>query len=213
MQSQANASSPDEVQQRFLLIQLINLSTRGFWNLGLSERWAVQSHFFVFFQLLFSHLLRCRRMLRHCFAVKLQKSFVDHESVHQRGGDNLPNFRFFVWTFPLIFHIWGNFCSFFPADISVSTTTEPPLTYLPPMSPTPTPASNTTQDPQGFSTTGLLSTAETSVTAALGNASFVPYNSSHAPQWTASAFYTSMSSTTTCCKKTFYFYFFLSLDC
>ncbi|KAM8741277.1 uromodulin-like 1 isoform 2-T3 [Acanthopagrus schlegelii] len=84
------------------------------------------------------------------------------------------------------------------ADISVSTTTEPPLTYLPPMSPTPTPASNTTRDPQGFSTTGLLSTAETSVTAALGNASFVPYNSSHAPQWTASAFYTSMSSTTTC---------------
>ena len=88
------------------------------------------------------------------------------------------------------------------------TTTEPPLTYLPPTSATPTPDSNTTQDPQGYSTTGLLSTTETSVTTALSNASFVPYNSSHAPQWTSSAFYTSMSSTTTCCKKTFFFFFF-----
>ncbi|XP_073335772.1 uromodulin-like 1 [Pagrus major] len=84
------------------------------------------------------------------------------------------------------------------ADTSVSTTTEPLLTYLPPANATHTPASNTTQDSQSYSTTGLFSTTETSMTTALSNTSFASYNSSHAPQWTSSASNTSMSSTTTC---------------
>ncbi|XP_049449087.1 uromodulin-like 1 [Epinephelus fuscoguttatus] len=66
------------------------------------------------------------------------------------------------------------------ADVMVATTTEPPFTYLPPM---------TTTCPPAFTT-------ETSMTTALSNTSPVPYNnSSHAPQWTTSAPYSSMSST------------------
>ncbi|XP_041808048.1 uromodulin-like 1 isoform X2 [Chelmon rostratus] len=81
------------------------------------------------------------------------------------------------------------------ADIRVSTTTEPPLDYLPPKNTTYIPASSTTQDPQGNSTTGLLNATETSTAAPLTNTSPVPYSSSHAPQWTSSAPHTSMSST------------------
>ncbi|XP_070838553.1 uromodulin-like 1 [Chaetodon trifascialis] len=81
------------------------------------------------------------------------------------------------------------------ADIRVSATTEPPLTYLPPKSTTFTPASNTTQDPLRTNTTGLFDSIETSTTASLTNTSSVPYNTSHALQWTSSAPSTSMSST------------------
>ncbi|KAM9348941.1 uromodulin-like 1 [Symphorus nematophorus] len=77
------------------------------------------------------------------------------------------------------------------AVVSVSTTMEPPLTYPPPMSPTYTPASSTTLDSRG--TTGLFSSTGTTMTTALSNTSPVPYNSSHALQWTSSA-PTSMSS-------------------
>ncbi|XP_044079355.1 uromodulin-like 1 [Siniperca chuatsi] len=87
----------------------------------------------------------------------------------------------------------------------VSTTTEPPLTYLPPMNTTYTLASNITQNPPDNSTMGIFNSTETSMAATLSNTSSVPYNSSHAPQWTSSAPYTSMSSavesplpTTTC---------------
>ncbi|XP_070773809.1 uromodulin-like 1 [Enoplosus armatus] len=81
------------------------------------------------------------------------------------------------------------------ADARVSNTTEPPLSYLPPMNTTYSPASNTTRDPPGNSTMGVFNSTETIMTAALTNTSSVPYNSSHAPQWTSSAPYTSMSST------------------
>ncbi|XP_076606246.1 uromodulin-like 1 [Chaetodon auriga] len=80
------------------------------------------------------------------------------------------------------------------ADIRVLATTEPLLTYLPPKSTTFTPASNTTQDPLR-NTTGLFDSTETSTTASLTNTSSVPYNTSHALQWTSSAPSTSMSST------------------
>ncbi|XP_045896630.1 uromodulin-like 1 [Micropterus dolomieu] len=80
------------------------------------------------------------------------------------------------------------------ADARVSTTTEPPLTYLPPMNATYSPASTTTQDPPGNSTIGISSSTEPNMTA-LSNTSYVSYNSSHALQWTSSAPYTSMSST------------------
>ncbi|TKS83795.1 Uromodulin-like 1 [Collichthys lucidus] len=78
---------------------------------------------------------------------------------------------------------------------AASTTTEPPLTYLPPMNTTYTPTSSTTQDLQGSSTMGLFNFTETSMTTALSNTSHVTLNSSHVPQWTSSALYTSMSST------------------
>lgn len=102
--------------------------------------------------------------------------------------------------------------SFFLADASVSSTIEPPLTYLPPVNTTYTPVSNSTQGPPGHSTVGIFNSTETSVTTALSNTSSVHYNSSHALPWTSSALYTSMGSTvqsplptTTCCKKYFIF--------
>ncbi|TMS13806.1 Uromodulin-like 1 [Larimichthys crocea] len=78
---------------------------------------------------------------------------------------------------------------------AVSTTTEPPLTYLPPMNTTYTLTSSTTQNLQGSSTMDLFNSTGTSMTTALSNTSHVTYNSSHVPQWTSSALYTSMSST------------------
>ncbi|XP_067463504.1 uromodulin-like 1 [Thunnus thynnus] len=82
------------------------------------------------------------------------------------------------------------------ADITVWTTTEAPLTSLPPMNMTLTPASNTTHDPTGNSTMGIFNSTETNMTtSALSNTSSVSYNSSHAPHWTSPAPYTSMSST------------------
>ncbi|XP_040007128.1 uromodulin-like 1 [Xiphias gladius] len=81
------------------------------------------------------------------------------------------------------------------ADVTVWTTTETPLTYLPSMNTTYTPASNTTLDPPGNSTVGIFTSSEISMTTALTNTSSVPYNSSHTPQWISSAPHTSMSST------------------
>ncbi|XP_023273462.1 uromodulin-like 1 [Seriola lalandi dorsalis] len=81
------------------------------------------------------------------------------------------------------------------ADVRLRTTTETPVTYLPPMNTTYTPTSNTTQDPADISTTGVFNSSEISMTTALSNTSSVPYNSSHAPLWTTSAPSTSMSST------------------
>ncbi|XP_042355576.1 uromodulin-like 1 [Plectropomus leopardus] len=87
------------------------------------------------------------------------------------------------------------------ADIRVATTTEPPLTDLPPTT-TCLPAPSSTQDSLGKSTVGFFSSTETSMTTALSNTSPVPYNSSHAPQWTTSAPYSSTVEspllTTTC---------------
>ncbi len=102
--------------------------------------------------------------------------------------------------------------SFLTADVGLSTTTEPLLTFLPPINTTYSPAPSTTQDPLGYSITALLNSTETDETTTLSNTSSVPYNSSDALQWTSSAPYTSMSSTvesplpaTTCCKKYFIF--------
>ncbi|AWP00480.1 putative uromodulin-like 1 [Scophthalmus maximus] len=81
------------------------------------------------------------------------------------------------------------------AGNGVWTTTDTPLTYLPPMNTTYTPASNTTQAPPGNSTTGTFNSSEISMTTALSNTSSVSYNTSHALQWTTSAPYISMSST------------------
>ncbi|XP_034539748.1 uromodulin-like 1 isoform X2 [Notolabrus celidotus] len=74
-------------------------------------------------------------------------------------------------------------------DVSESTTTEPPQTYLPPMNTTYTPASITTQDPLGKGITGVLMTTD------LSNTSSVPSTTSLDPQWTSSAPYTTMRST------------------
>ncbi|XP_047199528.1 uromodulin-like 1 [Hippoglossus stenolepis] len=91
------------------------------------------------------------------------------------------------------------------SDDGVWTSTETPLTHLPPMTTAYTPAPNTTQEPADSSTTVTYNSSEISMTTALSNTSSVPYNSSHALQWTSSAPYTSMSSpeelrlpTTTC---------------
>ncbi|XP_034461697.1 uromodulin-like 1 isoform X2 [Hippoglossus hippoglossus] len=91
------------------------------------------------------------------------------------------------------------------AGDDVWTSTETPLTHLPPMTTAYTPAPNTTQEPADSSTTVTYNSSEISMTTALSNTSSVPYNSSHALQWTSSAPYTSMSSpeelrlpTTTC---------------
>ncbi|KAF0038689.1 hypothetical protein F2P81_009173 [Scophthalmus maximus] len=81
------------------------------------------------------------------------------------------------------------------AGNGVWTTTDTPLTYLPPMNTTYTPASNTTHAPPGNSTTGTFNSSEISMTTALSNTSSVSYNTSHALQWTTSAPYISMSST------------------
>ncbi|XP_035483081.2 uromodulin-like 1 [Scophthalmus maximus] len=81
------------------------------------------------------------------------------------------------------------------AGNGVWTTTDTPLTYLPPMNTTYTPASNTTQAPPGNSTTGTFNSSEIRMTTALSNTSSVSYNTSHALQWTTSAPYISMSST------------------
>ncbi|XP_060942525.1 uromodulin-like 1 [Limanda limanda] len=81
------------------------------------------------------------------------------------------------------------------AGDGVWTSTETPLTHLPPMTTTYTPAPNTTQELPGSSTTVTHNSSEISMTTALSNTSSVPYNSSHALQWMSSAPYTSMSST------------------
>ncbi|XP_069366337.1 uromodulin-like 1 [Paralichthys olivaceus] len=91
------------------------------------------------------------------------------------------------------------------AGDGVWSSTETPLTHLPPMTTTYTPAPNTTQGPPGSSTAVTFNSSEISMTTALNNTSSVPFTSSHALQWTSSAPFTSMSSseelplsTTTC---------------
>ncbi|KAM6907148.1 uromodulin-like 1 [Xenentodon cancila] len=80
------------------------------------------------------------------------------------------------------------------AQVTVWNTTGPPLTHLPLMNSTFTPSSNSTQDPPGNGTVGLLISSETSVTTPLSNTSSVTYNSSNASPGTSSASSTSMST-------------------
>ncbi|CAB1442635.1 unnamed protein product [Pleuronectes platessa] len=81
------------------------------------------------------------------------------------------------------------------AGVGVWTSTETPLTHLPPMTTTYTPAPNTTQEPPDSSTTVTHNSSEISMTTALSYTSSVPYNSSHALQWMSSAPYISKNST------------------
>ncbi len=131
-----------------------------------------------------------------CVKNNQEKCFVKHKH------DNI--FIFCIRSFDFNSDLY----SFFLDDSRVSSTTELPLTYLPPMNTTYIPASQ----PPGNSTVGILNSTETSMTTALSNTSSVPYNSSHVQEWTSSALYTTMSSTvqsplptTTCCKKYFIF--------
>ncbi|XP_063751366.1 uromodulin-like 1 [Eleginops maclovinus] len=84
------------------------------------------------------------------------------------------------------------------ADVRMATTTEPCPTYLPPMNTTTISASNSSQEPVRNNTEGSFSFTGTSRPTAPSNTSTVAYNSSHAPQWTSSAPYSSPLPTTTC---------------
>lgn len=97
-----------------------------------------------------------------------------------------------------------------PADLRVSSTTEPPPTHHPMMNTTYTPAFSTTSHPPDNSTVGIFNSSETSITTPL--TSSVPYNSSHGPLVMSSTPYTSLHTTmtsalpaTTCRKEDFIF--------